>query len=86
MVGEVTEISFDVLDPALIVLNRVEADVPVASLHPPRICHEAAFTDFHGTLTICLNNPLFISSIMDFQQVVSPSSFRGARCSDSWGG
>ena len=55
---DVAKISFDVLDPPLKVLNRVEANVPVKSLHPLRAHHEAALTDFHDTLTVHLDNLL----------------------------
>ena len=64
--GEVDKISFDVLDLPLIVLNRVEADVPITLLHPPCSRHEAAFTDFHGALTIHLDNPLSLSLLLIF--------------------
>ena len=74
--GDVAKISFDVLDPPLKVLNQVEANVLVKSLHLLRAHHKAALTDFHGTFTIRLDNPLsFPLLAANLQRVVSPCPY-----------
>ena len=63
---KVVEVLFDVLNPPLIVFNRIEADISVKSLHLPHIRHEATLTNFHGALTVPFDSPISFPLLLIF--------------------
>ena len=68
---EVVERLLNVFDSFPIVVNRVEADVPITSLHPPHIHHEATFENLCGALTIYLHNPFSFLLLMICNELFS---------------
>ena len=55
VVGKVVKRLFNIFDPLLGVVDLVEVDVPITSLYPSYIRHEATLTDLRGILVIHLN-------------------------------
>ena len=55
---EVFERFFNVFDPPPIVINWIEADVPVMLLYSPCICNKATLANLRSALAIHLNNLL----------------------------
>ena len=64
VMGEVAKVLFHIHNPPLVVINWVEADVPIPSLYAPHICHKIPLADLNDILIISLDNPLSLSLLL----------------------
>ena len=76
--GQIVKRFFNIFNPPPIVVDWVEAYIPIMSLYPPRISHEVALVDLHGALTIHLNNLLPFLLLLIYSWLL-PLIFMGNR-------
>ena len=61
---EVAKVLFNIHNPSLVVINRVETNVRVSSLYVPRIWHKTPLTDLNDVLIISLDSPFSFSLLL----------------------